>query len=318
MTRRTRAALAAGIIAMTATLGAALPAAATPASVSAGELEHELAPVDAGSADSAAPGECRAWSWEALMLTARTTLMAHALTHYELTGLTGRPKDGASAGLQCFLDWDLSFRNPRNPSDRPLTMNLELFTATPATITWTGPTTALPATSMNGFEAFDRLRAAGYPGDVESIRLAPDTTGAAQFTLSLDRATQITVDADTGLVRNEAVPDLPRNTVTSTVGIFAASKVSTVGAVTCPAGHPYLLNADLGWGARGATVAGGGAHRATVKLYLYEYRGADGYVTGWDEAPNGISNKADGEVAVYALCTSDKKQAMRDSDVAVG
>jgi hypothetical protein len=322
MTRRTRTILAAGLLAFSATLGASLPAAAAPttgsdlpaveldpADVDPAEFQVELAP-------PATPDGCEQWEWSEMLRSQNTLLYMYGRPYFELTGIEGRANGASTEDPRCILDWTFSYRNPHKADDF-ITFEIILDRKSAPKVTLTGPSTPLPATSMTPFEALERVRTAGYPGNVETVRLAPNASGDAQFTATLDRVTRLSVDADTGDVRNEAVPDLPRHAVTVTAGVYSPSKVSAVGAVTCPATHPYLLNADMGWGARGATVAGGGAHRVTVKLYLYDYRGADGYVVGWDEAPDGISNKADGEVAVYALCTSEKKQAMRDSSAAI-
>lgn len=322
MTRPTRAVLAAGLLALTATLGAAFPAAASPAdgAPAAADLSAvDLDPAEAAieTSEPATPGGCEQWEWAEMQRSQRTLLSLYGRTYFELTGIEGRANGASTADPWCILTWIFSYRNPYKADDA-ITIEVVLDRRTAPKVTFTGPTTPLPATDMTPFDALERVRAGGYLADVESIRLAPNAGGDAQFTATLDRFTRITVDAATGAIRNEAVPDLPRNAVTVTAGGYAPSKVSTVSGVMCPPSHPYLLNADMGWGARGATVAGGGAHRATVKLSIWGYTAADGYVTGWNEAPNGISNKADGEVAVYAMCTSEKKQGMRDADVAPG
>lgn len=311
MTRRTRAVLVAGLLALTATLSAALPAAAAP-SPDGDDAALELGPVDIEMTEPTTPGGCERWEWAEMERTLYTLLLMRGRPYFERTGIEGRANGASTEDPRCIRNWIVSYRSPYQADD-VITFELFLDRTTPPKFSMTGPSTPLPATDMNPFEALERVRAAGYSSNVDSIRLAPNAVGEAQFTAALDRFTRIAVNPATGEIRNEAVPDLPRNAVTVTAGGYAPSKVSTVAAVACPATHPYLLNADQGWGARGATVAGGGAHRATVKLSLYDYRAADGYVTGWKEAPDGISNKAEGDVAVYALCTSEKKQAMRDA-----
>jgi hypothetical protein len=291
MTRRTRLALAAaGLVAFTATLGAALPATAEP-----GED-----PVAADTAD------CPQWKWQMLEGFMRDLLRVNGRAGYELAFFDADTAAGPTTDFQCLTRWELTYADPRNPGAKSVQINYDLRTGA-TKLTDVSPRTPLPQTGVTPERAIVRAKAHGYTDPFYRLWLtAGEKTGEPEYTVSTAGANTsdyIVVDALTAKVSNYYFPDLPDPVIALQAGRYSGG-TQTLQAYTCPARHPYLWNHDNGLGLNGTNLRG---YRTGAGIHTPDLDAVDGLVSGWQQKAGGITTDDPGkdDNYLYALCTDD-------------
>jgi hypothetical protein len=292
MTRRNRLALAAASLIALSTLGAALPAAATPV---------EPPPV----VEAAAPDECPRWGWKELNMWMEATLRNRGRGGYQLSIFDGTTAGRSTTDLLCVTKWEFIYSHPTDPRANRVSISLDLRSSA-SKVTEIKPGSTLPKTDMTPQQAIDAMRAHGYDEPFRRLWLAPaqSGSGAAEYEFFTDKGDHILIDAKTGRVSSYEFPDLPDDVIALRAATVSGGGTYTAPEFRCPDRRPFVWKQGFGRGLPGTQFLGAsfGSRVGLPALFTI-----DGLVAGWPETPAGIFAPRDGEddTKLYAFCTDD-------------
>jgi hypothetical protein len=276
---------------MTAALGAALPAAATP--------------TDGPFTDTSVKSECDPWSWGAMVRSINEALASRFVEKMALTSYEGSAEGSAVTDVSCVTSWTFKFINQREPKAIGARVTVDLTDGgTPEVLEAPGDRRTV-ASLANPQDPLDYVQEQGFRQPFYSLgQAAVGEEEQASFYIRTTDLEHVRLSNE-GKISHSAFPDLPASVVPFPATFFRTGGVKDLPQYDCPMDQPYLWNADLGSGLKGTAVRRTYDEGTVNSPNLYV---VDGLVAGWDETPDGLTTGTPerGEAYLYALCTNDR------------
>lgn len=285
-----------GLVALTTTLGAALPAAAQEPTEPTGE--------------AIAADDCPQWKWDLFEQSMRNILKANGRAGYELAAFGADTGAGATTDFMCLTKWELFYADPRNPGAKSFQVNYDVRTGG-TKVSDATPRTPLPQIEILPYRAYLMALAHGYTDPFYRLSLTTgEQTGEPEYTIStrgLNTTDYLVVNAMTGKVFNYFFPGIPASVIPQQAGRYSGG-TETLQAYSCPARHPYLWNHDDGLALNGTAFRG---YRTGSAIHSPDLTTVDGLVSGWQQKARGITSRDEAKdyKYLYALCTDDPNLA---------
>lgn len=295
MTRRTRLTLAtAGLVAMTAAFGAALPATATPIGDQPG--------------GASVKSECEPLDWGGVMRSVHAALESSFVEKMALTSYEGTAEGSAVTDVNCLTQWTFRWANQRDRKAMGARVTLDLTDGGKPEVRSAPAETTGTATAANLEDTVGYLQKRGYrqPFYAAGKSAYGEEAEASTYIQTTDRE-YVRLIKNGSKVIHTAFPDvdLPFSVTVVPATFFRTGGTKDLPSFDCPIDRPYLWNADLDSGVKGAAVRRTWDEGTLNSPNLYT---VDGLVAGWDETTDGLTTGTPerGEAFVYALCTDDR------------